>query len=394
MKNPNPEHASMEKVTAAKIQMILRFPFFAYGLMGRLQTVIVPEDHPIQTAGVDGRTLWINEGRLKKWSEKELMFVLAHEVMHCAAGHHSRMKHREPQKWNIACDLAINPMLLRAGLEAPQGCLLDEKFDGMSAEEIYEKVEVKYIKKVCQQGPHGDPGGTGGVEPLPSENGGKATKEEINEDRREWTNVMSQAAKQARAVGKGTADTDAYLTENQVPELDWRQLLREFITSKAKDDWQWTRPNRRLISQGLYLPGLDSDVCGRVVIAVDTSGSVSEEELKQFGAEINSILEDVRPSEINVFMVDSSVCNSEEYTPYDLPLKLNYKGRGGTAFTPAFRQVEKEDIQPACFIYLTDLGSDDYPDAPDYPVMWVATGHYSEPPFGTVVDLEIGPNYD
>ena len=140
---------------------------------------------------------------------------------------------------------------------------------------------------------------------------------------------------------------------------------------------------------GLYLPGLKSEELPPIVVAVDTSGSVRPSELAEFAAEITAILEEHPSTTCQVIYCDHKVTNVEEFTSDDLPLTLHPKGGGGTEFKPVFDWVAEHDIIPSCLIYLTDMQVSRFPDAPEYPVLWVRTDKRGiKAPFGEEVDLK------
>jgi predicted metal-dependent peptidase len=158
----------------------------------------------------------------------------------------------------------------------------------------------------------------------------------------------------------------------------------------ARNDYSWTPPNRRYLSQGFYLPSLRSEELPEIVIAVDTSGSVTAEELAQFAAEISGILE-AYDTTITVIYCDTGINGDPEiFTREDMPLKLNAKGGGGTDFRPPFAWVQKQGLTPACLIYLTDMACSSFPFDPGYPVLWAKIGTWKSnpPPFGEVIEID------
>jgi predicted metal-dependent peptidase len=137
----------------------------------------------------------------------------------------------------------------------------------------------------------------------------------------------------------------------------------------------------------LYLPSLYSEELGTVVIAVDTSCSISNREIDQFGAEVSAILEEFDTT-AHVVYCDTDVQWTETFSQRDLPLKLHPKGGGGTDFRPPFEWVEDRQMEPCCLVYLTDLECSRFPEEPSYPVLWVVVGDYRQPvPFGEVLAM-------
>ena len=148
----------------------------------------------------------------------------------------------------------------------------------------------------------------------------------------------------------------------------------------------WARPNRRFLSQGLYLPSVSGESLGEIAFAVDCSGSIGEDEINQFASEITTVWQDQRPTKVHVIYFDSEVSHYDEFEQEDEPV-VKPHGGGGTAFSPVFRYMADKGIEPVACIFLTDLCCNDFGDAPDYPVLWVST-HDDKAPFGEVVMME------
>jgi predicted metal-dependent peptidase len=130
---------------------------------------------------------------------------------------------------------------------------------------------------------------------------------------------------------------------------------------------------------------VDRSGVGAIVIGVDTSGSIGQEELEQFAGEISAIADEVQPEVIHVVYCDAAVQSSQDFVAGDA-IKLEPKGGGGTDFCPVFRWVEEQELQPACLIYLTDLMCHSYPPIPSYPVLWATDGR-SIGPFGETIRI-------
>jgi predicted metal-dependent peptidase len=190
-------------------------------------------------------------------------------------------------------------------------------------------------------------------------------------------------------MGEHLPDSIARMVEEIInPKIDWREALRRFVSALARDDYSWTPPNRRYIHQGLYLPSLRSEKLGDIVVAVDTSGSISPKDLDQFGAELTAIMEEHPGTEAHVVYCDTAIRGTAHVTSDDLPLTLEARGGGGTDFRPPFAWVEEQNINPVALVYLTDMECSRFPDAPTYPVLWVRTGSGGgDAPFGEVIDL-------
>jgi predicted metal-dependent peptidase len=200
---------------------------------------------------------------------------------------------------------------------------------------------------------------------------------------------VAQAAQAAKMMGKLSANMQRLVDEALNPKVDWRDVLRRFLTKCKSDDRSFSRPNRRFLSQGLYLPTTTGETLGELLFAVDCSGSIQKDELNQFAAEVRCVKEDMHPAKIHVVYFDSEISHYESYGPED-ELDIKPHGGGGTAFSPIFAYMQEHAIDPVAVVVLTDLYCNDYGDQPDCPVLWVSNtdhgdGHYSKPPFGEVV---------
>ncbi len=167
--------------------------------------------------------------------------------------------------------------------------------------------------------------------------------------------------------------------------LDWRSLLRRFMTDAAKNDYSWSVPNRRFIDAGLYLPSLRSEGMDAIAVIVDTSGSLPAATLAAFWSEVREVAAEIRPERVIVLQVDTAVRDAAGYTPDDLPDEIVVRGRGGTDFRPGFAWLEAHDVRSAVCLYFTDLECNRYPDAkPGYPVLWCdwrsGAGRFRNPP--------------
>lgn len=367
-----------KRVSKARTHLLLDHPWF-----GTLALRLKLEESDTPTMSVDGVTLRYNEQWVSEKTDQELVAVMAHEVMHCALLHMFRGNGRDWNKWNQACDYAINPLLTAEGFVLPPEALDKQEYWGMSAEQIYSA--LKEDPQDGQGGSQGQgPNGTGDFQPAPSgAEPGEAGDEVEGMSEVDWQIAAEQASAVARKAGKMSADTERAMKAARQTRTDWRAILREFIENSLPSDYSWTQPNRRYISQGMYLPGVVRENMPKIGIAVDTSGSVNAKMLEQFGAELTGILHEARPESLQVVYCDSSVKGEEEFSPEDGEVVLHAKGGGGTAFQPALDRFNEDP--PVCVIYLTDLEGP-MPKEPIYPVLWAVPEHCRlTPSFGQLV---------
>ena len=365
----------------AMAMLVLDHPFFA-SLALRLN---VSENKDIETARTDGRKLEYSPKFVESLSMDELKGLICHEVMHCVLQHPFRVNGRHPRIWNYAIDYVVNPIVLDAGMRLPEGALFDEKYTDMSAEDVYRLIvddlqpeEVppslgEVIEPGCGKSGEGEEEGGG---------------ESIQDIAQEWKVILAQAAQQAEREGRLPAGIRRLVKDTLEPKLDWREIFRRFITTYAENDYSWTKPDRRYVHRGLYLPSMYSNELGKVVAAIDVSGSISQDQLDQFSGEINSILQDYR-AECKVIYCDAEVTQVDDYEAGD-PVRLEVNGGGGTDFRPPFDLLQSEDEVPSCMLYFTDGMCSSFPEEPVYPTMWVVmqSGYGDfDPPFGEVLYL-------
>ncbi len=371
-----------EMLIKARAGLVLHSPFWGH-LALKMELV---EDRTIETACTNGITLRYNPEFIGSLPLEEVKGVVAHEAAHPMCGHHTRRGSRDSKQWNYACDLAINPLLEESGFVLPAGALRGSQFKDMYAEQIYNLLPPPDPDGGGQGDNDNDPGGCGGVEDAPGKDGSKATPSEMAQAEQDWKVAVAQAAAQAKGCGPLPGGVQRLVDELLNPKISWIDMLPKFIDEAARNDYNWSSPNRRYMQQGLYLPCLKSNELRSVVLMMDTSGSIGREQISQFGAELSGILEEFDTTCVVIY-ADSEVAGVEEFTRNDLPLDLHPAGGGGTDFKPAFQYVEDHGINPSCAIYLTDgdcFGG--WPDDPGYPVLWVGTKKF-EPPFGDFVEL-------
>ena len=344
----------------------------------------------VPTGATDGVKLLVNPKWFDKLKPVEQTGFVAHEVMHVALLHMLRRNNRDAHKWNIAADYRINNTLLKEGFILPETELIDDKYDTpkpMSTEEIYSILPDDLGEEKDGFGillkNHDDPGGCGGVMDHPSISAGQEVSGSVEAD---FHVAIQQAAEAARSAGKLSGDLESLVADILEPKVDWRGVLARFFRSNTNTDFSWIKPNRRFIAQGLYLPSLYNPALEEIAVIVDTSGSVSDDELTQFTSETTAILHDLNPESIHFIQCDTEVNEYAKYSREDLPLRVTYKGRGGTMFYPAFDYIKEHCPNVKAAVYLTDLESSDFGDEPPFPVLWVTTCA-EEAPYGEIIKM-------
>jgi len=359
-----------ERMNKARSILILEHYFFGHLTM----KLHVSEDPTCKTAYTDGVSLRYSPKYIDSLEMAQCVGLNAHEVMHCAMGHFWRGEGKEERKWNRACDYEINSILLKEKFELPNGALFDTAYDNLSAEEIYHKLPDSKNKE--GEGEGKDPGMCGGVE---QNKGDKQKREEL---KAEWKSSSAQALQMSKNQGLVSNDLTLSIQNVIDPPLPWHVLLRDFVEKTARNDYNWMRPNRRYISNGIILPSLISEELPEVCITIDTSGSTYDIQ-GEFAKEASGVLYAYNTT-IRILYSDAKVHLEEVYSSNELPIQLKPVGGGGTSFIPAFDYIAKNRYTPSCMIYLTDMYGTFPTKEPEYPVMWV-TPNDIKGPFGQTV---------
>jgi predicted metal-dependent peptidase len=378
------------RIAKARTNLVLKQTFFGY-LALRLHT---KPSWGLPTLATDGKNIFWNPYYVSQLTDSKLRSAIAHEVMHPALLHLYRVGSKNPGKWNQAGDHAINNILKESGFELDDGWLCDPQYHGMYAEAIYNAMPDE-----DGDGGEGDGSGKGGPDDHsghgcggmmnPTDENGKPLTGAAREDAIAAAGVaVTQAANYARAAGNLPGSLADFIKDIVDPQVPWQDRLRLMLEQVSKNDYNWTRPNRRYSHGGFILPSLLSNEMGEIVVAADTSGSVSNDELANFKAEFSDIVESCRPIKATLIQYDHAVQDVTEYEPTDMPFDFHVKGRGGTHFPIPFEYVAENDIDPVVMIHMTDGWENTYPDEPDYPVIWLVTNRKDfTPPFGDVIHI-------
>jgi predicted metal-dependent peptidase len=429
-------HAIENKLTAARTKLILDKPFLG-ALVLRLPLQQADPAWCV-TTGTDARKFYYNPHFIEALKPAETQFILAHEALHCALSHFARREHRVKHRWDLACDYAINPILINEGLTPPPGILLLKQYEGMSAEEIYPLIadndmnetldqhlydkddqfaeggqdssdnpldndnqgnkppepEQKSTQDKSSGGASGDqdkdPEGSGHQEFDEHSGGSEAPpppldQAEVEELSIQWQQRMAGAAQQAQQAGKLSGVMKRLVDKLLQANLPWRMLLARYMTAVARDDYSYTRPSTRRGDPAIF-PTLKSTEIN-VLVALDVSGSVSDKELRECLSEINAIKGQMR-ARITLVACDSDIIEGfpQVFEPWEeVTLPDTLLGGGTTDFRPVFNWISQQDHQPNTVVYFTDaLGQ--FPIEPNYPVVWLIKGK-GEVPWGQRVQL-------
>jgi len=408
------------KLSAARTRLILDKPFLG-ALVLRLP-MVAADPNWCRTTATDARAFYYNREFIDALSLDHVQFMLAHEALHCALAHFSRRQHRVRHRWDVACDHAINPLLVEDGLRPPPGTLLLDEFKGMTAEEIYPFIKDDTEEETLDEHAYDDAeGGQQGSEnrpnpPPPSheresghskdqpQDGEGAGRQAEPDDRRggarqppplsatereqlsiQWQERMAGAAQLAQQAGKLSGSLARLVEHLLQPQLPWRMLLARYLTATARDDYSYMRPSRR--EGSAIFPSLRSHHVD-VVVAIDTSGSVSEVEMNEFLAEINAIKGQLQ-ARITLLACDDHLAADGpwRYEAWEeLALPRQFEGGGGTDFRPPFAWAANQDRAPDLLVYFTDAEGEFPASEPGYPVLWLVKGK-TPVPWGQRIQL-------
>lgn len=378
-----------KKIVKARLAMLFDQPFFGY-LAISLEPVLEEHLNP-PTMATDGAHLFYHPDFVQKMSVQELQFVIAHEIMHVALMHLPRQQNREHKRWNYSADYAVNS-IIRTEFVAPKEILWDPKFENNSAEEIYSKLQSPSGGSFMAVGTLDDhsPWKDWGKSKLKNgddENGdGKGGNEADggNDLEQQWKERVAQAVTQAKMRGNLPGKIKTLVDGVLYPKLDWRTILRDMVVSCAKSDFTMFPFSKKHLYRGFYLPSITGEEI-RIGAAIDSSGSISDQQAKDFLAEIKGICDSYQEYTIYLYVCDTRIHQEFELHPFDaLPNVI--VGRGGTSFIEPLNRAEKLDI--TSFVYLTDLDGQFPAKEPRFPVIWITNARESvKAPWGTTIHL-------
>lgn len=364
-----------------RTKLVLQHPFFAAIALGRKYE----ETDQIPTMATDGYKILYNPEFVNKLTFQEVTGVVVHEMYHILLMHMIRLGDRNPMIANIAMDYAINPLVQQAGFVLPKTALLDKKYDNMEWEAIYALL-IKNAKQITLQLGGGDgegkekgnfEGNVGGVLKPKKEDGSALSSGEMKKLENDIKQTIQGAFNAAKKIGNIPAGMERLVKELLEPIVNWKAVMQEFIVTNSRNDYSWSKPNKRYIQSGFVLPSLEKPEIGDIVIGIDTSGSMTEKDLQDIASELQGILHTFN-TRIIVIYCDTQAYPHEEYTGDDI-VSLRMVGGGGTAFDPVFDYVEKNGFDPVALIYFTDgYGNKVRRKAPDYKVLWVLNNKIDE----------------
>ena len=404
----------IDKLVTARIALLLKQPFFG-NLATRLK--IVNADDWCPTAATDGKHFYYNTEFIDSLTPRETEFLFGHEVLHCVFDHFQlRAGTRDAQIWNIAADYAVNQILVdnRIG-EMPKDDkgkdkgFQDDKYRDIASEEIYDELYKKAKKngksmldklgKLLDEHIDWDKDSQGNIEGKDKKGGGKSggapkyTKEELKKIKDEMKEAMISAA-QSTGAGNLPGAIQRMIQELTEPKMNWREIIQQQIVSTMKSDYTFMKPSRRSWHMDAILPGMINTDKIDICLALDASGSISEEQCLEFLSEVRGIMDQYRDFTIHLWSFDTAVFNPQIFTPDNADELEDYVlgSGGGTDFDCNWEFMKSEGIDPKKFIMFTDGWPFDSWGDPDYcDTVFLINNKYErniEAPFGLTVPYE------
>lgn len=386
-----------DRVKKAHISIMQHKKFCAFSGILACGKVTVSEAVP--SAATDGWNVIYNPKFVEEHmpTDPELRFLVLHEATHKAYRHMVtwRALHEECAPLaNVAADHFVNLHLQDTDdgegfIKMPKlGIQPEQKYRGWSVQMIYND-----LKQQLQQDPNGS--GDGGGDGMDEHDwqGNEANGDPAKEA--EQANEIQRAIRQGeilrkKLAGKGAGQADGVFGDLLNPKVDWRKLLREFVTEycAGRDESSWRRPNRRYLSQDIYMPTMVGTTMTRLAIVFDTSGSVfGGDEMTRFVTELKSIIESVKPTHTHVLYVDTAVAGHQVFEDGQFAVQdVKVKGGGGTDLPVAYGWLRENNIKPEAMVVLTD-GYTPFGEQPEYPVLWAMTTDV-QAPYGVTVSIQ------
>ena len=402
----------MDRIITARIGLLLRHPFFG-NMATRLR--IIAADEWLGTAAVDGRNLYYNTQFFNAMNNKEIEFVVAHEILHMVFDHMGRRDDRDPMIYNISADYIVNNTLVRdriGTIPSIVQCYQDFKYEGWTSEEVYDDVYEKakemgeeYLKQLGEMldehlDSEDDGEGVSDGEVGKDVNGNatskskpKYSKEEVKQIKDEIKENMISAAQSAGA-GNVPGAVARMIKELTEPKMNWREIIRQSVQSSIRSDYTFSRPSRKGQMSGAILPSMDFQDTIDVAVCIDMSGSIGEVQGKDFLGEVKGIMDEFPDYNIKVWCFDTDVYNEEDFAANDGKDLLDYElmGGGGTDFMANWTYMKDQDYVPKKLIMFTDGYAWDSWGDPDYcDTVFVIHSNRDknlEGPFGTSVHYD------
>ncbi len=362
-----------QKISKAKAKLLVNKPFLGT-LASKLKLM---KNDDIQAFSSDGTKFEYNDDFIHESSLEELEFTFANGAMHASMAYDNRQGNRSNWLWQLSCDYAINDMLVQSGMQRPYQAHYSERFTNMYVEEIYAELQADIIRDENEMPKNQDD------DTQTHSN----THEQIQEqtlDEQLFKEFAASVLDTYEKKGELPKSIERFFKIEPFSKLDWREQLRDALNRFAKDDYAQMPPNKKFLSQGIYLPSSTSETF-ELVIAVDSSGSVDEKLLDAFLSEINSLMLSIPKYKIDLLICDDKIRVYKEFLSGEY-LDVELVGGGATDFRPVFEFINKELHNTKMLLYFTDLEGIFPQEHPFYEVKWISP-KVQEIPFGEIIQI-------
>ena len=374
------------KISQAKAKLLVDYPLF--GTIASKIELVLNDD--IQAFKSDGIKLEYNSDFINSLSISEMEFVFANGAMHASLAHESRKNNRSGWLWQMATDLAINDMLVQNGMDRPELAQYRKRFEGMYAEEIYAELVDDILREDEDlEYEADDSDDVQNSDNKNKSNDNQQLEEELAQEIEQAQQLFEEFANATLLAEEKKGDlplhVERFFTLSQDGKIDWREELKYAIDRFYKDDYTLMPPNKKFLYAGIYLPSATSQRF-KLVVAVDSSGSVDEELLNIFLSELNFLMSTIPNYEIDLLVCDDKINEHKVFYSGDI-LEVDIKGGGGTDFRPVFKYIDENLQDIKLLLYFTDLDGFFPKDEPNYDLKWIAPKE-SVAPFGEVIVLD------
>lgn len=405
---PHDPAAEAGRLSALRMQLLELHPFWGYLLL-QMRLLAAP-DLPAYAMTDCVSRIWFNSSWTATLTLRELGFVMMHEICHQLLASNARQGNRERRKWNRATDYAINDLVAgipnpgagycaeeRMLYRMPENALYSPRYRGWIAETIYEDL--------CRRGDDGSddnwvalslPDGRGETIELPevSDFGGGIDLHlpcEPDDDQCEELRTRIAAAVENYHICSDRGDIPGELLRRlgflTRPKMPWRRLLHQYAdTVLHRDEYSLAAPNKRFMMHDVVVPGYYNETPGSLVAAVDTSGSMSEEDIRAVVSELRGMVDCAE--ELTLIVADSEVrqvVSGGDVEAFLAEGKL--AGGGGTDHRCVFEYIAEHRLSPGIFVGMSDLYSRFPSRQPPYPVLWLVPECHAAPPWGRVIEM-------
>jgi len=376
-----------EKISQAKAKLLVEYPYF--GTLASKLELVVNDD--IEAFKSNGLKLEYNSDYLEKLELSEIEFIFANGAMHSTLAHEKRKNNRSGWLWQMATDMAINDMLLENGLDMPYGAQYRKRFSGMYSEEIYAELKDDILREednLEYEADNADDIEKNEDQTQEKEKTKEQTKEQLQEEILQEQLLAEEAISLLESEfkkGDVPLSIERFFKLDFLGKIDWREELKVALDKYFRDDYTLLPPSKKLLYAGIYLPSTISQTF-RLVIAVDSSGSIEEELLNEFLSEVNFLMSLVTNYQIELIVCDDKIHSHKTFYSGE-GLEVELKGNGGTDFRPVFEFIDREFDDVRLLLYFTDLEGRFPAQRPNYEVKWVVP-KVADVPFGELIELE------